>query len=533
MTMDGDSSWDALVIGSGMGGLAAAALLARYRGWRVCVLERHSTAGGFTHTFRRPGGWEWDVGVHYVGQMAAGETARQVMDVVTGGSVQWEPLPEPFDRVHYPGLDFCFGGVPEQVRADLKAAFPAEGVAIDRYFADVKSAARRLSALLPMHDLPSPARWMLGKIGLLSALSRTESTGAYLERRFRDPRLRALLASFWGDYGIPPKDSAFPLHALIVAHYQNGAWYPRGGASAIARGALGVIAAAGGGIRRRHTVRRILIEGGRAVGVEAVTRYRGRDQTVVMKAPVVTSGAGALNTYRDLLPSALGAVQGSRLAGYIEPLSAATVYLGLRGSPSGVGLRGENVWIFDGFDHDRVVSPGGRGQDAPPHVAYLSLASMRASDGRPHTAEIITFPPTEITADWRGTPWHKRGDDYGAFKEKIADELLAMVERHYPGFGALVAYREVSTPLSVEHFVGSPRGAIYGLPGTADRYRELGILGVRTPIPGLLLTGADAFVPGVVGAMFAGVAAAGAALGRFGFFQLISFIKRSRSYRRA
>ena len=61
-------AWDAIVIGSGIGGLTAAVLLGVHAGKRVLVLERHYEAGGFTHTFHRPG-YEWDVGLHYIGQM--------------------------------------------------------------------------------------------------------------------------------------------------------------------------------------------------------------------------------------------------------------------------------------------------------------------------------------------------------------------------------------------------------------------------------------------------------------------------------
>ena len=63
-----DPSWDAIVIGSGIGGLTAAALLSKHGGKRVLVLERHYTAGGYTHGFHRPG-YEWDVGVHYIGDV--------------------------------------------------------------------------------------------------------------------------------------------------------------------------------------------------------------------------------------------------------------------------------------------------------------------------------------------------------------------------------------------------------------------------------------------------------------------------------
>src|SRR6185437_16090769 len=83
--------WDVIVVGSGIGGLATAGLLARHAGKRVLVLERHYTAGGFTHTFTRPG-YEWDVGVHYIGQVGARQAMRGVFDYVTEGRLAWAPL---------------------------------------------------------------------------------------------------------------------------------------------------------------------------------------------------------------------------------------------------------------------------------------------------------------------------------------------------------------------------------------------------------------------------------------------------------
>ena len=90
--------WDAIVIGSGIGGLTGAVLLGRYGGKRVLVLERHYEAGGFTHTFHRPG-YEWDVGLHYIGQMQEDSRERRAFDHVTGGQVRWQPMPQVYDRV--------------------------------------------------------------------------------------------------------------------------------------------------------------------------------------------------------------------------------------------------------------------------------------------------------------------------------------------------------------------------------------------------------------------------------------------------
>src|SRR5208283_2478864 len=84
--------WDAIVIGSGIGGLTAAALLARHAGKRVLVLERHYVAGGFTHSFHRPG-YEWDVGVHYIGEVQQSSSpVRAMFDNLSEGRLEWNPM---------------------------------------------------------------------------------------------------------------------------------------------------------------------------------------------------------------------------------------------------------------------------------------------------------------------------------------------------------------------------------------------------------------------------------------------------------
>src|SRR5262249_22824891 len=92
-------AWDIIVVGSALGGLAAAGMLARHAGRRVLVLERHYTAGGFTHTFTRPG-WEWDVGVHYIGDVhRPGSVLRRVFDELSDGELEWADMGDVYDTI--------------------------------------------------------------------------------------------------------------------------------------------------------------------------------------------------------------------------------------------------------------------------------------------------------------------------------------------------------------------------------------------------------------------------------------------------
>jgi all-trans-retinol 13,14-reductase len=119
----------------------------------------------------------------------------------------------------------------------------------------------------------------------------------------------------------------------------------------------------------------------------------------------------------------------------------------------------------------------------------------------------------------------KRGEEYEAMKERIADTLLAGAERRLPGLSSLVVHRELSTPLSTAHFTGHPGGEIYGLPATPDRFAKPW-LRARTPVKGLYLAGADALLLGIGGAVMSGVMAAAAIAGPSTFGKLTVAARR-------
>src|SRR5579864_7177702 len=132
-----EDSWDVIVVGSGMGGLTTGALLAKHAGKRVLVLERHYTAGGFTHAFHRPG-YEWDVGVHYIGQMQnPASPVRAAFDYITEGRLTWNPMPDVYDEIRIADRVYEFRSGVERFRAGLLASFPGEDRAIDHYLAAV------------------------------------------------------------------------------------------------------------------------------------------------------------------------------------------------------------------------------------------------------------------------------------------------------------------------------------------------------------------------------------------------------------
>lgn len=516
---------DVIVIGSGIGGLTVASLMAQLAHKRVLVLERHFKLGGFTHSFSRPGNRSWDVGLHYVGEVENGSMARDIFDLITQQQVQWQKMDSPFEKFVYPDMTLEVPDEEEAYQAALMEMFPHEVDAIRTFFADVRTARKWLQVYTLIQLMPKRVGPLLrvvfrGKEKLALSL-----TGTYLKRRCRDPRLRAILASQWGNYGLPPSKSAFLIHATIVGHYLNGGYYPVGGASTIANSIASVIEKYGGRCLVNHTVTDILLKDGKAIGVKALAGSGTRAKEVVYYAPVIVSAAGAYTTLCKLLPPCVAGL----LAKEVERLSqdsfsAVTVYLALKDSPKTVGLTAANHWLFSSMDHDDMYRRAEQILDGRPAYCFLSFPSLRNPQATSHTAEIIAPLPYHVVAQWRERPWKRRGEDYEALKRRVAETLLSFVEAYFPGFKSLVDAWEVSTPLTIETFTGHRFGAMYGLPATPERYCLSG-LRVQTPVPNVYLTGADVISPGIVGAMMGGVTTAAHLMGINGFYRIMTAAK--------
>ena len=515
-------NWDAIVIGSGIGGLSVAALLSRFGGKRVLVLERHYTPGGYTHTFRRPG-YEWDVGVHYIGDVGPDGKLRAVFDAISDGSLKWAPLGEVYDRIVVGTDTYELRAGIDNLRRDLKRYFPDESGAIDRYFAIVREVVAAANKYFMAKALPAPIAALAGPfMGRTFMRYAGRTTRDVLEELTSDQRLIAVLTGQWGDFGLPPAESSFAIHAIVANHYFEGAYYPVGGAARIFEAIAPVIEGGGGAVLINAEVSEITIENGRAVGV------RMNDGTVI-RAPLVISDAGVMNTLGRLVPRSVAEryhALPDRAA--LQPsIAHACLYLGLRHTAEELGLPKCNIWIYPDERHERTFA--GALEDSTTPLAYISFPSAKDPDfARRHpgraTIDVITLARWDAYERWNGTRWKKRPAEYEAAKQQLTDRLLEVAYRHIPHIAGKIDVCELSTPLTTRHFANYARGEIYGLAHTPARFREP-LLRPRTPIRGLFLTGQDVTSCGVAGALMGGVLCASAIMQR----NLVSSIsKRAR-----
>ena len=507
--------FDAIVVGSGIGGMGIAALLAKATGRRVLVLEKHYTAGGFTHVFHRPG-FEWDVGVHYVGEVhKPGSPAHALFEYLAEGRLSWNAMPDVYDRVNIDGLRFDYVSGRDHLRDALDRTFPRERYAIDRYFKAIEQCMRRLPLYFVEKTLPRLLSRVLGP-GLRAPFLRfaRRTTGDVLDDLAVSRELKAILTAQWGDFGLPPAQSSFGMHAVIAAHYFEGAAYPIGGASRIAASVLPTIERAGGAVVVSADVERILVDGTRAIGVRMADGREFRANAIVSDAGIRTTmdrllGDGVPKEVRDVaartrsLPAASGHL--CLYAGLTFPTSAPT-------------WNSANLWIHPSLDFDRNLSAFDADIEAPFPFLYISFPSAKdpsfgARYSNRHTIELVTLAPYAHFSRWAGSNWKRRPEEYEATKKRLAERLLVELYRHVPAASGRVTTWELSTPLSTQHFANARYGEMYGLAHTPERF-ESHDLRPRTPIRGLFLTGQDIGMCGVMGALSGAVVTASAMLRR-------------------
>ena len=495
-----DPIYDTIVIGSGIGGLTTAACLAKAK-QRVLVLESHTTAGGFTHSFRRHD-YEWDVGVHYVGQVHRPEsTLRRIFDYIADRRLHWQSLEAVYDQIEVDGRSYEFVAGRDAFQARLTQDFPGEALAIRRYLRLIEAVNESASGFFAEKVLPR---------GLAAALH------GPLTRRFRryanlttaealaaltsNQTLIRVLTGQWGNYGLPPSESSFAMHALVAAHYLDGASYPVGGAAAIARSIEPTICASGGQIVTQAAVAKITVDHGKATGIQLVDGQR-------IAAKNVVSAIGVSNTFGSLLPDPgiLPARLRRHLAEMEPSIGHIGVYVGLSRSAAELGIKATNIWIHEGRSQHPSTSRSGL--DFP--VIYVSFPSAKDPQWQrqhPGRSTIAVVAPVEYRPflPWAATSWQRRGKAYESLKAAAAQDLLAMLVERLPKIKDHVDLVHVSTPLTTAHFCRHLQGQMYGLRHDPSRFRQRW-LRPETPIKHLYLTGQDIVTCGVGGACLAGV----------------------------
>ncbi len=503
-----NNKYDAIIIGSGISGLTTGIFLARL-GKKVLILEKHFKAGGWTHTFKRDN-YEWDVGIHYIGEVHnPNSPVRKLFDLVSDGKLEWHKMGSNYDRIIFPDNQYNFVAPREQFIQDMAGYFPGTEDKIRRYIQMVDEAVKSGQSYFANKALPN---WlgnftynkMTGKFFKYS----DRTTKEVIMEIFNDETILGVLSGQWGDHGLPPEQSSFAMHAMVVRHYLDGGNYPIGTSRRIAETAVDYLQSMGGELYVSAAVDEIITHKGKAVGVRM---EKGEE----VMAPLVISSAGVMNTYGSLLRNENGHFNGESKLQTVKPTSSyICLYLGLNKSAEELKLGDTNLWIYPSYDHDKNVRDFMQDSTKDLPVVYVSFPSAKDpvfEKDNPGfaTMEAITVANWSEYENWKDEPWKKRGDEYEKMKEKLSERILNTVYKHVPQAKEAMAYSELSTPLSVKSLANYPKGELYGIDHTPDRFHQKW-LKPKSEIKNLYLTGQDVLTVGVTSALFSGLVTASA-----------------------
>jgi len=483
--------YDAVVIGAGLGGLAAATTMA-HNGLSVLLLERHNVPGGYATSFvrgRAAGGppYEFEVALHELSGIGPPESRGNVYRVLehlgVADKVEFLHVPNLYRAVFpqpAPGtgqaLDITLPVGREAFETRLADAFPHEADGIHRFMGRVFDFGREYAHFLrdrrQTHPLAVPFRFP----NFVRYLPVT--WGQVLDRDVKDPAARAVLSQYWGYVGLPPSQISFVYMASTLAAYvRRGAAFPRGRSQALSNAFLSTFEELGGEVRLNCGVQRITTTNGRVTGV--ITE---EEETIA--ADWIVSNADPITTCRDLIgadrvpPGFFTGLQSSKVAA-----STINVYLGVARPPEALGLTEHEIFVNADYDFERHYE-GMKAITPPEAIAVTCYNAVYPDISPPGTSMVV------LTALAYGEPWYEVPPaEYVATKNRFAGAMLDLAERIAPDLRRYAEVVEVSTPLTNMRYAGTMGGSIYGF-SQPPRDNMLWRMDYKGPLEGLYFAGA-------------------------------------------
>ncbi|MCJ7604239.1 MAG: NAD(P)/FAD-dependent oxidoreductase [Desulfobulbaceae bacterium] len=486
---------DVVVIGSGIAGLTAAAILAK-KGRQVVIVEKEPGMGGALKQFKR-NKISFDVGFHYTGCLGEGEILQllwQYCDILPELSII------PFsasghDNLHIKGFDQPVHAYYSYKRlsAELKEHFPSQSSAIDSYFSMVQ----KICEVIPFYNTSLPLTSFLQ-----GYKSRPQSLFDYLKKITDNPYLQAVLAAPAFLYGVPVRQASLEVHAMVAHGYYSGAYTVAGGGQAIVDTFLAVLKEYGVQFLTGRPVESILIDNEKVIGVRT-----SREELITCPYVIYTGHPAAVI---DMVPpSVFRPAYRTRLQELKNSLSMFAVF----GSRTDIS----DTPSFDLTNYFHI--PSGldvlpKSAETPFHKRALLMTRTRgrSDDSLPQDENgIILLRP----AYWQDVELYhnsskgNRPCSYALFKDKICNEMLLTAKETWGELCGMIRPLAVGTPLTFRDELTSPQGGAYGAMHCLGQFNP----DIRTRLPGLLLSGQSTLMTGVVGASLSGMVSAGEILG--------------------
>ncbi|MDE2577835.1 MAG: NAD(P)/FAD-dependent oxidoreductase [Hyphomicrobiales bacterium] len=485
--------FDVAIVGAGLGGLTAAALLAQ-SGLRVFIADQHNVPGGYCHSWIRkarvngaPQIFRFDSGVHDISGVRENGSVSGIFRKL-GVDIDWARMRQS------DWVDGALQETPQDWREHARALgkrHPQNAEKLMRFFETAKQiydglfdGAEKTSGV-PLGPRSVEAMLAFAKAQPLVVRWMDKPFADFVDTFGLEPEARAELYRLSGYITDNPSEMTVFDMIPLFGYYFYGGFYPKGGSGVLGEKLAQCVARHGGEVALRTAVAQILAEDGAAVGLRLAS---GR----IVKARAIISNADLKRTFVDLLePQALPAGFRARIADAEPATSAFMVHLGLDRQPAMTEIA--HAASGCGFDVGMI---------AP------SIADQSAAPEGFGTLELIALMPYDEARRWfadenaHDDKPLRFSDDYEARKRAYGDRMIEAAERALPGLKQSIVFRADASPLTFQRYDWSHGGAIYGV-AKKDRFK-----GQKSPLRNLWLAGAGNFGPGVEAVMIAGASVA-------------------------
>lgn len=458
-------SYDAVVVGAGLGGVSVAALLAKH-GRKVLVLEQGEGPGGLAHAFTR-GPYTFDSAIRVMAESEMVVGMLEHLDVADQCDLM---LIDHLYEVRFPDGVKLFApvGLEEYMEAHIRL-FPQEEEGIRKFFG-LRRQMFLETAQLPMQMDPRALGEAMERFPTFFKY-RTATLQQVMDDHLHDPKLQALACALWPYMGTTPARLSFFAYSQFLGVLVDGAAYCRGSFQKLVDAYVTALERDGGELVVSCPADGILVEDGRVTGV------RLEDGSVV-RAPTVVSNADAHHTFDDLVGHEHLPKNFLRRLGRLTPsMSACCVYGATSHDLMQYGAAHE-TFIYNHWDHEETWRDILAGKPGGISLSLMTMLDPELAPPGEHVIIITAVAPYELPD----------GKSWGEHKDWYMDALLAEFEQVFPDLRQHLDFTISGTPETLERYTRNWRGATYGwelLPSQIGSKR----LNHDTPVQGLYLSG--------------------------------------------
>ena len=492
------TKYDHIVVGGGVSGLTAA-LLSALNGRKVLVLEKAPVLGGSLARFRRQG-IPFDTGVHFTGGLLPGALFHRMLSVLgLADAVVPEFLSN--ERAHR----FVFESESRlfempcgirPLRSKLKAEFPGESSAIDRYFDLIDKVCVQTASMDVTRLAESAHRLDEESISLKSVLDGLTNNAL----------LKGVLCGLGMCYGVKPSEVSFAAHSRVCYDLYESTARFRGGGDALVAAFRQAFEATGVEVRcnariiecrldEKDLVERFVLEDGEEVSAEAtiLTIHPRHILKMMPRKPLSRAFVDRVESFEAS-------------AGFF------TVYGELQGQGN-ADFGSSIVSLFPTTDFEQLLDPAYGGEPA-----LVICGNVETVNGTPRRV-VTAFEPSffEHVAPWVDSRVGDRPAGYAAYKAKRVAAIRGHLRRYDPDFAGQFKLLDAASMLTFRDYLNSPDGSAYGIKQKVGQYNLIG----RLPIRNLFAAGQSALLPGIAGAMMSSFIVSRGVLGKDNFNRFV------------